>query len=156
MAGIETPGSPLVAFRYEPKQVWLANPVWYTKPVHVMLRLIGVCPVILGCMGRSGRAAVDQLLLHLRAGVGQARAALAPRPELLDAYLFRSQARGDAGPLSDVDVAVYVEPAALERPGFGIQAASRRSPALGQRRPSFGRSSQRSSWLGVSMAGTQS
>jgi predicted nucleotidyltransferase len=44
------------------------------------------------------------------------------RPEVLDAYLFGSQARGDAGPLSDVDVAVYVEPAALGRPGFGIQA----------------------------------
>lgn len=54
--------------------------------------------------------------------IARARAGLALRPEVLDAYLFGSQARGDAGSLSDVDVAVYVEPAALERPGFGIQA----------------------------------
>lgn len=36
------------------------------------------------------------------------RDALAPRPEVLEAYLFGSQARGDAGAHSDVDVAVYV------------------------------------------------
>jgi len=54
--------------------------------------------------------------------VERASAALAGRSEVQEAYLFGSQARGDAGALSDVDVAVYVDPAALERPGFGIQA----------------------------------
>lgn len=51
-----------------------------------------------------------------------ARAALAQRAEVQEAYLFGSQARGDAGPSSDVDVAVYVDADALERPGFGIDA----------------------------------
>lgn len=53
---------------------------------------------------------------------------------MLEAYLFGSQARGDAGPLSDVDVAVYVQRAAIERPGFGIEAeiGSELQAALGR------------------------
>jgi uncharacterized protein len=38
-------------------------------------------------------------------------AALAHRDEILEAYVFGSQARGDAQPHSDVDVAVYLDPA---------------------------------------------
>ena len=46
--------------------------------------------------------------------------ALAARPEIYEAYLFGSQARGDSQPHSDVDVAVYVDPAAPMNAGFGI------------------------------------
>jgi predicted nucleotidyltransferase len=35
---------------------------------------------------------------------------LSARPEILEAYLFGSQARGGGQPHSDVDVAVYVDP----------------------------------------------
>lgn len=49
-------------------------------------------------------------------------AALEPRQEILEAYLFGSVARGDAQPHSDVDVAVYVTDAALAKPGFGYDA----------------------------------
>jgi predicted nucleotidyltransferase len=61
-------------------------------------------------------------------------AALAERPEVLDAYLFGSTARGQAQPHSDLDVAVYLEPGAGARPGFGIGAeiASDLSQALGR------------------------
>ncbi len=46
--------------------------------------------------------------------------ALTSRPEVLEAYLFGSQAHGTARTDSDVDVAVYVDPAALEGPiGWG-------------------------------------
>src|SRR5512133_815654 len=38
------------------------------------------------------------------------RAGLAAEPSVRLAYLFGSQARGDAGPNSDVDVAVWTEP----------------------------------------------
>lgn len=41
------------------------------------------------------------------------RAALEPRAEILEAYLFGSQARGEAAAHSDVDVAVFVD---RERP----------------------------------------
>ena len=45
---------------------------------------------------------------------------MAARPEICEAYLFGSQARGDAQPHSDVDVAVYIDPTAPINAGFGI------------------------------------
>lgn len=63
------------------------------------------------------------------------RDALSARPEICEAYLFGSVARGTAHARSDVDVAVFVDEAAIERPGYGyeaelgaeLQAALRRS-----------------------------
>jgi predicted nucleotidyltransferase len=49
-------------------------------------------------------------------------AALAKRPEVLDAYLFGSHARGQPQPHSDVDVAVFVDPARLPQSDFGFAA----------------------------------
>lgn len=48
--------------------------------------------------------------------------ALQSRPEILEAYLFGSLARGEAQPHSDVDVAVYITDEALAQPGFGYGA----------------------------------
>lgn len=50
-------------------------------------------------------------------------AALSARPEILEAYLFGSQARGDASAHSDVDIAIFVEAPALDATGFGYEAA---------------------------------
>jgi predicted nucleotidyltransferase len=50
------------------------------------------------------------------------RAVLAPRGEILEAYLFGSQARGEARAHSDVDVAVYVDAATATGGGFGYEA----------------------------------
>lgn len=49
--------------------------------------------------------------------------ALSGRQEILEAYLFGSQARGTARADSDVDVAVYMDPATDMNAGFGIDAA---------------------------------
>lgn len=49
-------------------------------------------------------------------------AALEPRPEVLEGYLFGSRARGTAGPQSDVDVAVFVDPARVVPSAFGYEA----------------------------------
>jgi len=49
--------------------------------------------------------------------------ALSGRTNVWDAYLFGSQARGTAGPSSDVDVAVYVDPSVDLDAGFGVDAA---------------------------------
>jgi len=57
----------LLALRDTPKQVWLAHPDWYMKPVHVMLQLMGI-ELILGSTGHSGREAADRLLSHLCGG----------------------------------------------------------------------------------------
>jgi len=43
------------------------------------------------------------------------RDALMARPEVLEAYVFGSVARGDAAAHSDVDVAVYLDPEHLRR-----------------------------------------
>lgn len=51
------------------------------------------------------------------------RTALTPRPEVLEAYLFGSTARGEAQPHSDVDVAVYVDAAVASDEGYGYAAA---------------------------------
>ena len=48
--------------------------------------------------------------------------ALAPREEILEAYLFGSRARGKAHRDSDVDVAVYVDEARVRASTWGYQA----------------------------------
>ena len=43
------------------------------------------------------------------------------RPEVLFAYLFGSVARGNAGALSDIDIAVYLDPLQLpKKTGYGF------------------------------------
>ena len=54
----------------------------------------------MACMERTGP---DRELL------ARIARALAPRAEIQEAYLFGSHARGAAGPLSDIDVAVHVD-----------------------------------------------
>jgi lysophospholipid acyltransferase (LPLAT)-like uncharacterized protein len=46
----------------------MQHPIWYMKPIHVLLRLMGVKKIIMGSTGHSGREAADQLLDHLRQG----------------------------------------------------------------------------------------
>jgi hypothetical protein len=50
------------------------------------------------------------------------RKSLTARPEILDAYLFGSLARGDDERHSDVDVAVFVDPDRLPGSAFGYVA----------------------------------
>ena len=47
---------------------------------------------------------------------------LKPRPEVLEAYLFGSYARGVAQPHSDIDIAVYIDEAAKKKSTFGYRA----------------------------------
>ncbi len=63
-------------------------------------------------MTRGGSETVDSL-----------REALERRPEVLEAYLFGSLARGEAQAHSDVDVAVYLAPGAEDPSGLGLDAA---------------------------------
>lgn len=53
----------------------------------------------------------------------RAKRLLDGRPEVLDAYVFGSLARKETQPHSDVDVAVYVDSAALPDLPFGYAAA---------------------------------
>ena len=47
---------------------FMQHPSWYMKPIHVLLRLMGVEKIILGSTGYSGREAADQLVKYLRRG----------------------------------------------------------------------------------------
>ena len=47
---------------------WLQHPVWYMKPIHVLLRLMGINRIILGSSGYSGRDAAELLVEYLRLG----------------------------------------------------------------------------------------
>jgi lysophospholipid acyltransferase (LPLAT)-like uncharacterized protein len=49
-------------------QAWMQHPDWYMKPIHVLLRLMGVRTLILGSTGHAGRDAADHLVARLRQG----------------------------------------------------------------------------------------
>lgn len=51
--------------------VWMQHPLWYMKPIHVLLGLIGVDRIVLGSTGHEGRRAADELARLLRAGFRQ-------------------------------------------------------------------------------------
>ena len=63
----------------------------------------------------ENRKATHQLVARLSR-------ALASRDEVLEAYLFGSHARGQAGPDSDIDVAVYIDRSAAEEGRWGYRA----------------------------------
>jgi lysophospholipid acyltransferase (LPLAT)-like uncharacterized protein len=49
-------------------QAWMQHPLWYMKPIHVLLRLMGVKKIVLGSTGHSGRDAAELLVDYLRLG----------------------------------------------------------------------------------------
>ena len=62
-------GTPLipVVLDHAP-QAWMQHPAWYMKPIHVLLRFMGVKKIILGSTGHSGRDAAELLVDYLRQG----------------------------------------------------------------------------------------
>ena len=48
--------------------VWMQDAGWHMKPIHVLLRLMGVEKLVLGSTGRGGRQAADRLVSYLRSG----------------------------------------------------------------------------------------
>jgi predicted nucleotidyltransferase len=53
---------------------------------------------------------------------GRITALLAARPEILEAYLFGSRARGEGQAHSDIDIAVFIDEAKVEPGPFGYRA----------------------------------
>jgi len=47
---------------------WMQHPLWYMKPIHVLLGLIGVRRIVLGSTGHDGRRAAGELAGLLRSG----------------------------------------------------------------------------------------
>lgn len=47
---------------------WLQHPIWFMKPIHVLLRRIGVEILVLGSTGHDGRRGADELVDLLKCG----------------------------------------------------------------------------------------
>lgn len=58
----------LPSFMRTRPHAWMQHPLWYMKPIHVFLRLMGVKKLVLGSTGHGGREAADVLAEYLRAG----------------------------------------------------------------------------------------
>jgi lysophospholipid acyltransferase (LPLAT)-like uncharacterized protein len=56
------------AFSKVQKQAWLNHPLWYMKPVHVLLHLTGVEHICLGSSGNSGKEALANVIEYLKQG----------------------------------------------------------------------------------------
>lgn len=41
---------------------WMQHPYWYMKPIHIVLRWLGVERIVLGSSGHEGRRAADELV----------------------------------------------------------------------------------------------
>lgn len=48
--------------------VWMNHPAFFMKPVHFMLRFLGIKEVVLGSSGNGGRQAAERLVETLRSG----------------------------------------------------------------------------------------
>lgn len=48
--------------------VWMNHPIWYMRPVHVLLRLRGVRELALGSSGHDGKRALARVVEALKAG----------------------------------------------------------------------------------------
>jgi len=67
---------------------------------------------------KTDSAACDKQLI-----VSKLKSFLSPKPEIVFGYLFGSQATGSAGRLSDIDLAVYIDPSFRPpQEGYGYQS----------------------------------
>lgn len=54
--------------RGELKYAWMNHPIWYMRPVHLLLAWNGVRDLALGSTGHGGQAALERIVGYLRAG----------------------------------------------------------------------------------------
>lgn len=54
--------------RYKKPYIWLNHPLWYMKPVHLVLKFVGVEKIFLGSTGHSGKPALEKVIEYLNRG----------------------------------------------------------------------------------------
>lgn len=54
--------------RYRKPHVWMNHPLWFMKPVHVILTLLGTIKIALGSSGHGGKKALQQVVDDLQRG----------------------------------------------------------------------------------------
>jgi lysophospholipid acyltransferase (LPLAT)-like uncharacterized protein len=50
------------------RYAWMNHPIWYMRPIHVLLAWSGVHKLALGSTGHGGQAALERIVGYLRAG----------------------------------------------------------------------------------------
>ena len=55
----------LILKKLNRNHIWMNHPLWYMKPIHVLLRYLGVRELALGSTGHDGRIAIDELAQRL-------------------------------------------------------------------------------------------
>lgn len=58
----------MVYTRYKEPYVWMNHPLWFMKPVHIILGFMGIKKLILGSTGHGGRDAMVQIVDYLKEG----------------------------------------------------------------------------------------
>ena len=54
--------------KMHPPQLWLQHPMLFMKPIHVMVKLMGLTEMAYGSSGNSGKAALERVNVQLRNG----------------------------------------------------------------------------------------
>ena len=57
-----------VYLRYKEPYIWMNHPLWYMKPVHLILKLAGVRKIFLGSTGHGGKRALENVVAYLKNG----------------------------------------------------------------------------------------
>ena len=57
-----------VYLRYKKPYIWLNHPLWYMKPVHLILKFVGTEKIFLGSTGHGGKGALEKVIAHLKKG----------------------------------------------------------------------------------------
>jgi len=57
-----------VNLRMKQPQIWLQHPMLFMKPIHVMVKLMGLTEMAYGSSGNSGKAALERVNAQLRNG----------------------------------------------------------------------------------------
>ena len=58
----------LTNLRYKQPYAWMNHPLWFMKPVHLILRFMGMKKLFLGSTGHGGRDALEKVIAHLNMG----------------------------------------------------------------------------------------
>ena len=58
----------VVFTHYDRNYVWLNHPIWYMKPIHIILFWMGTKKLALGSTGNSGKAALAEVIAWLKQG----------------------------------------------------------------------------------------
>jgi len=58
----------VVYIRYKRAYAWINHPLWYMKPIHIVLRWMGMKRLFLGSSGHGGRKAMLKVVQELKSG----------------------------------------------------------------------------------------